>query len=295
MTDHRLDVREFLASRRARVSPERSGLPSFGTNRRVPGLRREEVALLVGVSVEYYARMERGNLAGVSDTVLDALARALQLDEAERAHLFDLARQSPRRAPRRRRTAPQQVRPVVQQILDAMTDAPAWIRNGRQDILAMNELGRALYQPVLATPQRPANAARFTFLDRAAPQFLLDWERNAADTAAALRQEAGRNPHDPALTQLIGELSTRSEEFRVRWAAHDVFLYRSGVKHLHHPVVGELELNFESFELPAEPGLVMVAYAPVPGSPSADSLAMLATWAATLRAQNELRHESRID
>ncbi|GAA2231166.1 helix-turn-helix transcriptional regulator [Promicromonospora sukumoe] len=292
MTDQRQDVRDFLTSRRARVRPEESGLPSFGSTRRVPGLRREEVALLAGVSVEYYARMERGNLSNVSDAVLEAVARALQLDEAEHAHLFDLARAAPRREPRRRRPAPQQVRPVVQRILEAITDAPAWIRNGRQDILAMNELGRALYQPVLATPQRPANAARFTFLDPAARQFLLDWEKNAADTAAALRQEAGRNPDDPALINLIGELSTRSEDFRVRWATHDVLLHRTGVKRLHHPVVGELELSFESFDLPADPGLVMVAYSPAPGSPSADSLALLATWAATTRAE-ELRHESR--
>ncbi len=292
MSDQRRDVRDFLTSRRARVRPEQSGLPSFGSTRRVPGLRREEVALLVGVSVEYYARMERGNLSNVSDSVLEAVSRALQLDEAEHAHLFDLAREAPERAPRRRRSAPQQVRPVVRRILDAVTDAPAWIRNGRQDILAMNELGRALYQPVLATPQRPANAARFTFLDPAAPQFLLDWERNAADTAAALRQEAGRNPHDPALTQLIGELSTRSEDFRVRWATHDVLLHRTGVKRLHHPVVGELELSFESFDLPADPGLVMVVFSPEPGSASADSLALLATWAATNRTE-KLRHESR--
>ncbi|MGW2092237.1 helix-turn-helix domain-containing protein [Promicromonospora sukumoe] len=293
MTDQRQDVRDFLTSRRARVRPEQSGLPSFGSTRRVPGLRREEVALLAGVSVEYYARMERGNLSNVSDSVLEAVARALQLDEAEHTHLFDLAREAPLRAPRRRRSAPQQVRPVVQRILEAITDAPAWIRNGRQDILAMNELGRALYQPVLATPQRPANAARFTFLDPAARRFLIDWEKSAADTAAALRQEAGRNPHDPALINLIGELSTRSEEFRGRWATHDVLLHRTGVKRLHHPVVGELELSFESFDLPADPGLVMVAYSPSPGSPSVDSLALLATWAASAGTP-EIRHESRI-
>ncbi|QYN38959.1 helix-turn-helix transcriptional regulator [Pseudonocardia sp. DSM 110487] len=278
--DHRAEVREFLSSRRARITPEQAGLPAYGGNRRVEGLRREEVAMLAGVSVDYYVRMERGNLSGASESVLDALAHALQLDEAEREHLFTLARTAGT-SPRRRRTTPTTVRPAIQQVLDAITDAPAWVRNGRHDIMAMNRFARALYAPVLADPRRPANTARFVYLDAAAPEFFVDWERVASDAAAMLRLEAGRNPNDPELITLIGELSTRSEIFRQRWASHDVQFHRSGRKRLRHPVVGELDLNFESMELPSEPGLFLNVYTATPGSPSADALKMLASWAAT--------------
>jgi transcriptional regulator with XRE-family HTH domain len=278
--DHRAEVREFLSSRRARITPEQAGLPAYGGNRRVEGLRREEVAMLAGVSVDYYVRMERGNLSGASESVLDALAHALQLDEAEREHLFALARTAGT-SPRRRRTTPTSVRPAVQQVLNAITDAPAWVRNGRHDILAMNRLARALYSPVLADPRRPVNTTRFVYLDPAAPEFFVDWERVAADAAAMLRLEAGRNPNDPALITLVGELSTRSEVFRQRWASYDVQYHRSGRKRLRHPVVGQLDLNFESMELPSEPGLFLNVYTATPDSPSADALKMLASWAAT--------------
>jgi transcriptional regulator with XRE-family HTH domain len=278
--DHRAEVREFLGSRRARITPEQAGLPAYGGNRRVEGLRREEVAMLAGVSVDYYVRMERGNLSGASESVLDALAHALQLDEAEREHLFALARTAGP-SPRRRRTTPTSVRPAVQQVLDAITDAPAWVRNGRHDIMAMNRMARALYAPVLADPRRPANTTRFVYLDPAAPEFFVDWERVAGDAAAMLRLEAGRNPNDPALITLVGELSTRSEIFRQRWASHDVQYHRSGRKRLRHPVVGELDLSFEAMELPSEPGLFLNVYTANPDSPSADALKMLASWAAT--------------
>lgn len=278
--DHRAEVREFLSSRRARITPEQAGLPAYGGNRRVKGLRREEVAMLAGVSVDYYVRMERGNLSGASDGVLDALVGALQLDEAEREHLFTLARTAGSSRARRRR-APTSVRPAVQQVLDAISDAPAWVRNGRHDIVAMNRLGRALYAPILADPRRPANTTRFVYLDPAARDFFVDWETVAKDAASYLRIEAGRNPHDPDLIALIGELSTQSELFRERWASHDVRLHRSGQKRLRHPVVGRLDLNFESMELPSEPGLVLNVYTASAGSPAADSLALLASWAAT--------------
>jgi transcriptional regulator with XRE-family HTH domain len=279
--DHRTEVREFLSSRRARITPERAGLPAYGSNRRVTGLRREEVAMLAGVSVDYYIRMERGNLSGASDSVLDALVNALQLDEAERDHLFTLARTAGSGRARRRR-APSTVRPAVQQVLDAISDAPAWVRNGRHDIVAMNRLGRALYAPVLADPRRPANTTRFVYLDPAAREFFVDWETVARDAASYLRIEAGRNPHDPDLIALVGELSTQSELFRQRWASHDVRLHRSGHKRLRHPVVGRLDLNFESMELPSEPGLVLNVYTTPAGTPAADSLALLASWAATV-------------
>ncbi|MEV4051172.1 helix-turn-helix domain-containing protein [Amycolatopsis sp. NPDC049688] len=276
--DLRTEIKEFLSSRRARITPEQAGLPAYGGNRRVKGLRREEVALLAGVSVDYYVRMERGSLAGTSDGVLDALAAALQLDEAERDHLFHLARQSG--VPRRRRPAAA-VRPALQQVLDAITDAPAWICNGRYDVLATNHLARALYSPVLADTRRPANTARFVYLDpEAAETFFVDYDRIAADVAAKLRMEAGRNPHDEALIALVGELSTRSELFRQRWASHDVRLHRSGRKRLHHPVVGRLDLDVESMELPAEPGLLLNVYTAPTGTAAADGLALLASWAA---------------
>ena len=279
--DNRNEIREFLASRRARLSPERAGLPAYGANRRVPGLRREEVAMLAGVSVDYYTRLERGNLRGTSEGVLDALARALQLDEAERTHLFDLARAANTKRGTRRRPPPQRVRPGVQRMLDAMTGAPAWVRNGRMDFLAGNRLGYALYSEMFTDPVRPANNARFVFLNPRSMEFFVDWERAANDIVAILRAEAGRNPYDRALTELIGELSTRSETFRTRWAAHDVRFHRTGRKQLHHPVVGDLDLSFEAMELPGE-DLRVLAYTAEPGSPSQDSLNLLASWAATL-------------
>jgi transcriptional regulator with XRE-family HTH domain len=282
VVDNRNEIRQFLTSRRARITPQQAGLPVYGANRRVAGLRREEVALLAGVSVDYYTRLERGNLGGVSEAVLDALAQALQLDEAERGHLFDLARAATTtaRSPRRR-PAQQRVRPGVQRILDAM-DAPADVRNGRGDILAANRLGYALYSEMFIDPVRPANVARFLFLSPRAREFFPDWEGVANDLVASLRTEAGRNPHDRGLQDLVGELSTRSQEFRTRWAAHNVRQHHTGRKQLHHPIVGDLELTYEVLALPADPGLSLVVYGAEPGSASQDGLKLLASWAATL-------------
>ena len=283
--DLRTDIREFLSSRRARIAPEQAGLPAYGGNRRVKGLRREEVALLAGVSVDYYVRMERGGLAGASDGVLDAVASALQLDEAERDHLFHLARRSGASGGPRRRRPAVTVRSTLQQVLDAISGAPAWIRNGRYDVLAMNQLARALYSPMLADPRRPANTARFVYLaPEAAQDFFVDYDQIAGDAAAKLRMEAGRNPHDEELIALIGELSTRSELFRQRWASQDVRRRRSGRKRVHHPVVGQLDLDVESLELSAEPGLHLNIYTAAAGTPTADNLALLASWAATQQA-----------
>jgi transcriptional regulator with XRE-family HTH domain len=286
--DTKTEIREFLTSRRARITPQRAGLPVFGDNRRVPGLRREEVSMLAGVSVDYYTRLERGNISGASESVLDAIARALQLDEAERAHLFDLARAAgPGRA--RRRSAPKQVRPGVQRIIDAMTDAPALVQNGRLDILAANRLGRALYSELYLDPTRPLNHARFTFLDPRAHDFYPDWDRAANDGVALLRAEAGRHPYDRGLTDLVGELSTRSEEFRIRWAAHNVRSHQTGAKHFHHPVVGDLTLTFEMMELAADPGLNLLAYSAEPGSRSEEALNLLGSWAATVEQEQTAR------
>ncbi len=279
--DARNEIREFLTSRRARITPERAGLPWYGGNRRVPGLRREEVALLAGVSVDYYTRLERGAATGVSESVLDALARALQLDEAERSHLFDLARASSP-APRRRRPATQRVRPSVQRMLDAMTGAPAFVRNGRMDLLAANRPGRAFYSQHFDSPHMPPNSARFIFLDPRAPDFYADWDKVATDAVAVLRSEAGRDPYDRDLSDLVGALSTRSETFRTRWAAHNVRFHDTGSKRFHHPVVGDLELTYETMTLAADPSLMLFAYTAEPGTRSAEALDLLASWAATL-------------
>jgi transcriptional regulator with XRE-family HTH domain len=282
--DTRTEIREFLTSRRAKITPEQTGLPSYGP-RRVPGLRREEVAVLAGVSVPYYARLERGDTSGVSDNVLDALSRALQLDEAERAHLFDLSRAAhPAVASRPRRRAKHQVRPAVQQILDAMTGAAAFVRNDRLDILGGNQLGHALYSEmfVASAGRGPINTARFVFLDPRARDFYVDWDRAARDTVAVLRSAAGRDPHDRALSDLVGELSTQSEPFRTHWASHDVRFHVNGVKHFHHPVVGDLSLNFERLELAADNGLTIFTYTAEPGSRHEEALRLLGSWAATL-------------
>ena len=281
--DTRSEIREFLTSRRAKITPDQAGLPVYGDNRRVPGLRREEVALLAGVSVDYYTRIERGNLSGVSESVLAALARALQLDEPERAHLFDLARAAQPTNPTRRRPRKQRIRPGVQRILDAMTGAAAFVRNGRLDILAANRLGYALYSEMFAGgTDLPANTARFVFLDPRSTDFFTDWERVANEVVAILRSEAGRDPHDRGLSDLVGELSTQSETFRQRWAAHNVRFHDTGDKGFHHPVVGDLILTFETMELSADSGLTMFAFTAEPGSKSAEALSLLASWAATL-------------
>jgi transcriptional regulator with XRE-family HTH domain len=278
--DETNELSQFLTSRRAKVTPEQAGLRTFG-RRQVQGLRREEVASLAGISVEYYKRLERGNAAGVSDGVLDALADALLLDDAERAHLFDLARAAgPAAGKRRRRVSAQQVRPVIQRIVDSI-GSPATVGNLRGDSVYANPLGRALYAPLFDSREQPPNAARFTFLDPAAQQFFPDWEKNAKDLVAMLRSEAGRNPYDRALSDLVGELSTRSEPFRKWWAAHNVRYHDTGRKRLHHPTVGDLELDYEVMQLSADSGLLLAVFSAERGSRSAEALDLLASWTAT--------------
>ena len=278
--DNRSDIRDFLVSRRARITPEQAGLLPGGGRRRVAGLRREEVAVLAGVSTDWYTRLEKGHIAGVSEDVLDAVARALHLDDAERTHLFDLARAAkPTRAPRRRSKV--QVGPRVHWLLDSMSSSAVIALNGRMDILAANTLGRALYSPVLDDPRWRANIARFQFLDARAKDFHPDWDGAANTTAAILRTEAGRDPHDKDLRELVGELSTLSEEFRTRWAAHDVRIHHDGTKTFHHPVVGALDLGYCTLDLPSadRSDLRLTIYTAVPGSASEDGLKLLASWA----------------
>jgi transcriptional regulator with XRE-family HTH domain len=288
------DIREFLATRRARLLPGQAGLPTFGRARRVPGLRREEVALLAGISVEYYTRLERGNARGVSDDVLESVSRALGLDEAEHAHLLDLVRTASTGRPPRRPATPAQVRPSIRRLVDAMTGVPAFVGNGRLDILYANPLLEALYSEHFRDPARPVNSARFTFLDPRARTFYPDWETVMRDAVAALHGEAGRNPYDRALSDLIGLLSTRSEEFRVEWARHDVRFHRSGTKRIHHPLVGGLTLAYERLELPADPGLAIVSYSAEPGSSSESALTELAGWSAA-RSRLQLTEAGSVD
>ncbi|MFJ6886393.1 helix-turn-helix transcriptional regulator [Streptomyces californicus] len=282
--DNREEVREFLTSRRAKITPELAGLPA-GPRRRVPGLRRGEVAVLADVSVEYYAKLERGDLFGVSPAVLEALARALRLDDAERAHLANLARAadgSDALTRPRRRTAGPRWTPhrSLRWTLDAITAGPAFVRNGRMDVLAANPLFRAFYADLYATPGNQRNLARFTFLDPASRRFYPDWDAFADITVAIVRTEAGRNPHDKDLHDLVGELSTRSDEFRTRWGAHNVRHHSTGTKHFHHHAVGGLALAYEGLDMASAPGLNLTIYTAEPGSLSEEGLRLLASWAA---------------
>lgn len=278
--DNRAEVKAFLTSRRARVTPDDVGLPS-GSNRRVEGLRRSEVAALAGVSVEYYTRIERGAISGASPEILDAIAKALRLDDAERAHLFELAHAaSPVARPVRRRSAKCWCPPAsTQWMLDGFTGGPAFVRNGRMDLLAVNVLARGFYRDVYDMPGQPPNIARFTFLDERAYEFYADWEMFAEVTVAILRTEAGRDPHNKDLHDLIGELSTRSSDFRTRWGGHNVRHHGTGSKTFRHPEVGEMTLAYEGMALEAEPGLTFTAYTAEPGSTSAERMRLLASWA----------------
>ena len=279
--DNRSEVREFLTTRRAKVSPRDVGLPDVG-QRRVPGLRRGEVASLAGVSVEYYAKLERGVLAGVSASILDAIARALQLDDAERTHLLHLAQAADGShsmlRPARRKHRMWTPHPTLQWVLDTIT-GPAIVRNGRMDLLACNQLGRAVHASLYdrATGAVP-NFARYTFLDEDAHRFYPDWEAAAHTCVAILRTEAGRDPHDPRMHDLVGELSTRSSEFRRRWSSHDVRLHGAGTKRFHHTSVGELDLAYEGMDMLSEPGLTLTLYAAEPASRTAEALSLLASW-----------------
>lgn len=285
--DHVAEVREFLTSRRARIVPEQVGLVAYGP-RRVPGLRRSEVAQLAGISVEYYSRLERGDLSGVSDQVLDALARALRLAEDDRAHLQDLARAFAPGAKRRRSVPAHRVRPAIRQLLDSIT-TPAFVVNPRGDVLAANSVGRALYGPLydFARGADP-NHGRFTFLDPSSQRFWGDWQDAADSVVALLHAQAGRNPQDKELSDLVGELSTRSEEFRVRWARHDIRKQHRGTKTIHNAIVGQLDLTYETLDLLAD-SQILVVYGAEPGSASEEALRLLASWTAKVQRQAEPR------
>lgn len=277
------DIGEFLTSRRAKLTPADVGLPDFGGRRRVPGLRREEVALVAGMSTEYYKRLERGNALGVSESVIDGISRALRLDDAEHAHLNDLIRAANAGVhPQRRRPARKsQLTASMQQTIDAMSTVPVFVQNGRLDAVAVNRLGGALFSEMLDGARPPANAARFVFLDARAQTFYRDWEAQTRQIVAILRVEAGRSPYDRHLSDLVGELSTRSELFRKLWGAHDVREHRTGLKSVHHPLVGDLDLTFQAMDLASDRGLQMIIFSAEPGSASNERLQLLAGAIAT--------------
>ncbi|MEU9476263.1 helix-turn-helix transcriptional regulator [Streptomyces sp. NPDC048191] len=274
--DRRAELSEFLRSRRARLKPEDVGLPDFGRHRRVPGLRREELAQLAGVSVAYYTRLEQGNGRNVSAEVLDSIARALRLSDAEHAHLTHLAKpKSHKKKPAARQ---QQVRVALRQLLDTMDGVPAYIVGRRSEILAWNRMAAALFGDWGDLPPAERNWARLVFLRPDYRDLFVDWEQKAIDIVCGLRMNAGCYPDDPRLSALVGELSVKSEEFRRLWATHDVKEKTHGLKRLHHPLVGDLSLNFESFQLTDDADQALVTYHAEPGSPSADSLRLLASW-----------------
>jgi transcriptional regulator with XRE-family HTH domain len=283
--DNRAEMREFLASRRARIRPEDAGLPGGG-GRRVPGLRREELAALAGVSVSWYTRLERGDAVGASDAVLDSIARTLKLDDLERSHLLQLARSSHPHGTKAvaRRPAARPIRTSLQLILDQMTDMPAIVQNERADIVAMNPLARALYSGLISGSDGPLNHARYIHLDPGSQSYYRDWDKVASDRAAMLHVAAARNPFDSELSNLIGELATRSEDFRHRWASRNVHEHQAGVKRVHHELVGDMELIYETLSLPTEPGLTLYINAAEPGSASSDALRLLGAWSAPGRS-----------
>ncbi|OZE32136.1 transcriptional regulator [Rhodococcus sp. 05-2254-5] len=281
--DNKAEVREFLMTRRAKVSPEDAGITGGG-NRRVAGLRRSEVAALAGLSVEYYARIERGAIGGASSSVLDALSRALRLDDTEHAHLLDLTRAADgvptSGRPRRKAGRAAAPRISLQWALDSITDGVAFVRNQRQDLLATNNLGKAFYAPIIGDGGRIPNLARFQFLDPISREFYPDWDAFAQMCVSIMRAEAGRDPHDKGLQDLVGELSTRDETFRTLWGAHNVRSHGAGKKRFNHPIVGEVHLAYEELVITADPGSILMVYTAEPGSPSAERLHLLGSWAA---------------
>jgi transcriptional regulator with XRE-family HTH domain len=276
------DIREFLMSRRARITPEQVGF-NPGMRRRVPGLRREEAAQLAGVSTEYYTQIERGNVAGVSNEVLHAVSSALRLSDDETTHFLNLVRAAggSRTPPRSKRAAIQKVPDGVQALIDAMANAPAIVMAGNLDIVAANSLGRALYAPVFDRAIGNPNFAKFIFFDSVATQVFPDWASSADEAVGLLQAEAARDPHSPAITQIVGELATQSAQFRTRWAAHNVAAHRHGTKRFCHPDFGDLTLTYNVFEVAAAPGLSLVGYTAEPNSPSAHAMSILASWAVT--------------
>nr|WP_208406462.1 helix-turn-helix transcriptional regulator [Amycolatopsis granulosa] len=281
MVDHNVELKEFLRSRRARLGVDDVELGGTSGVRRVPGLRREEVARLAGVSVDYYTRLEQGRAPHVSDEVLDAIAGALRLNDTERSYLWQIARTNSRRPRRRTAARVQRVRPGVRRMLETLDEvSPAFVFGRRMDVLAANRLARALLTDFEALPPRDRNMLRYTFLDESARELFLDWEVVARDNVALLRLDAGRHPDDPLLAELVGELAVASPEFRRWWADHNVRDRSHGTKSYRHPLVGDLVVNYECFMLPGDPDQILCVYTAEAGSASEAALRLLAGWTA---------------
>lgn len=272
--DRAQQLSEFLKTRRARLSPDEVSTGAFGGQRRVPGLRREELALLAGVSVDYYTRLEQGRARNVSPDILNAVADALRLDPDERTHLHNLAKPA---SARKRPSRPQRVGPEMRQALDALTTVPAYIIGRRLDILAWNDLARLLVADFPALPATERNMARLVFLDETAKDLYPDWETKARDTVSNLRLDAGRHPDDPQLASLVGELSLHSADFRQLWADHTVRGRTRGRKRFIHPQLGELVLDYVAMRAPDDPDMTVMIYSAPPGSDAATSLHLLAS------------------
>ena len=268
---------QFLRVMRARMRPEAAGLPTTSTARRVPGLRREEIAQLAGVSTDYYTRLEQGRQIRPSQAVVDAVARALQLDATERAHMLDLLHNCP---PSSKSPAPvQRVRPGLWQLLDAIGDTPALVLGRRTDVLSSNRMANLLFTDFSDLPAGERNLSRWIILEPAARDLFRDWKAVAAETVGALRVDVGRHPNDPQANQLVGELAVTSDHFRQWWAGHHVRMRPSGTVRLHHRTVGDLELDFETLTLPEDGDQSLRIYSTKPGSPSHDALRLLSSWA----------------
>nr|WP_306339323.1 helix-turn-helix transcriptional regulator [Streptomyces sp. AS13] len=277
--DRRAELSEFLRTRRAKLQPQDVGLPEFGRHRRVPGLRREELAQLAGVSVAYYTRLEQGNGRNVSAEVLDAIARALGLTDAEHAHLTHLAR--PARHKKKRRPArAQRVRTGLLYLRESMEGVPAYVTGARSDILAWNPMAAAVFGDWGALPPGERNWARLVFLSPAYRDLFVNWDSKASDMVSYLRLYAGCHPDDPELSALVGELSVKSEEFRRLWATHNVKEKGHGTKLVRHPLAGDLTLSYETLNLPDDEEQHLVTYHAEPGSASAEGLRLLASWGA---------------
>jgi transcriptional regulator with XRE-family HTH domain len=277
--DRSSELSDFLRSRRARVTPDQAGIAEDGRARRVPGLRRDEVSRLAGVSTEYYTRLEQGRAGSPSPEVVEALCQALQLDLGEREHLSDLlARPTP---VRRTAVAPQRVRPGLHLLLQTLDQVPAFVIGRRTDVLAANRLARAVITDFEALPVPQRNLARYYLLNPEARERVGDWEQIAAETVALLRLDAGRFPNDRRLTDLIGELTVRSPEFSTWWNSHQVLRRTHGTKRYNHPDVGELHFSYEALHLPDDPDQLLCVYNVEPGSPTADSLRLLSSWSLT--------------
>ncbi|SDT45849.1 helix-turn-helix transcriptional regulator [Microlunatus soli] len=288
------DLGEFLRARRAGLTPDAVGLPiDLGTGRRVTGLRRSEVAQLAGVSTEYYTRLEQGRARQPSEQVLQALAEALQFDDIERRHLFALAGTTAGHADRTGSVS--RLRPALRQVLDSMELAPAFVSDRDLTVVGGNTLWRLLFPEVAELPRRERSMARWTLLDPRARLVWNDWERVARDYVHGLRLAAAAQPRNQRIAALIGELMMRSAEFPAWWSEHRVQERSTGLKRLHHPVVGDLELQYEIFTSVADPGQSLVVYSAPAGSPSQERLRLLASWGtepATERTQHTVTQDT---